>query len=199
VGKALKGVPRHELFLATKCFFPMSDLPNDRGLSRKHIVESCRASLRRLGTDYVDLYQCHRYDPAAPLDETLRALEDLVRWGDALYVGVSEWTAAQITDGVRRQEARGFDRFVSNQPQYSLLRRQVEKEVLPRCAAEGLGLVVFSPLAQGVLTGKYKPGAKPPAGTRAYDEKGGGAHFIQGLLKDGELLKRVQKLAPLAA
>jgi aryl-alcohol dehydrogenase-like predicted oxidoreductase len=195
VGAALKGLPRKDFVLATKCFFPMAEGPNDRGLSRKHIYESCNASLQRLGVDYVDLYQCHRYDESVPLEETLRALEDLVRWGKTLYVGVSSWSAAQIADAARLAEARGYAPLVSNQPVYNIINHDVEREVMARCAAEGLGLVVYSPLAQGVLTGKYKPGQKPPRGTRASDNEAN--RFMRSMLND-QLLAKVAKLEPLA-
>ncbi len=167
VGRALKGFARESYFLATKVYFPMGDGPNDRGLSRKHIVEQCHASLRRLGVDYVDLYQCHRYDTETPLEETLRALDDLVRQGKVLYVGVSEWSADQISDALKIADEMGFDRIVSNQPRYNMIQRHIERRVMPLCEVEGVGQVVFSPLGQGVLTGKYRPGEAPAEGTRA--------------------------------
>jgi voltage-dependent potassium channel beta subunit len=168
LGRALAGLPRKDLVLATKVFWPTGDGPNDRGLSRKHVVESCHASLRRLGTDYVDVYQCHRFDPDVPLEETVRAMEDLVRAGKALYWGVSVWTGAQIAEGIRI--ARGFGGYgpIVNQPEYNLLDRSIEAEVLPVSRREGVGQWVFSPLAQGVLTGKYGKGAVP-AGSRGAD------------------------------
>ncbi|HVB26665.1 MAG TPA: aldo/keto reductase family protein [Mycobacteriales bacterium] len=196
LGRALTGVPRKDYVLATKVFWPTGPGPNDRGLSRKHLTESLHASLRRLGTDYVDLYQAHRYDPSTPLEETLRTFEDLVRAGKVLYIGVSEWTAAQIADALRIAEHRGFDRIISSQPQYSMLWRVIEAEVIPLCEREGIGQIVWSPIAQGVLTGKYLPGAAPPAGSRATD--GTGAGFVKGWLRD-EVLTRVQQLAPIAA
>jgi aryl-alcohol dehydrogenase-like predicted oxidoreductase len=171
VGAALKNFARDSYVLATKVFFPMGDGPNDRGLSRKHIMEQCHLSLKRLGTDYIDLYQCHRYDENVPLEETLRALDDLVSQGKVLYVGVSEWSAAQIGDALQLADKMNLDRIVSNQPYYNMMGRGLEEEVLPLCEREGIGQVVFSPLAQGVLTGKYKPGQKPPEGTRASDPK----------------------------
>lgn len=198
VGKALKDIPRKDYVLATKCFFPMSEGVNDRGLSRKHITEACDASLERLGVDTVDLYQCHRYDETVPLEETLQALDDLVRWGKVRYVGVSNWSAAQIADGLRTAEAMGLDPIVSDQPVYNIVNRGIEDEILPRCAMEGVGLVVYSPLAQGVLTGKYKPGEAPPEGSRATDTKGGGKRFVSRMLSDRELLERVQQLRPVA-
>src|SRR5579872_3249042 len=165
VGKALRKYDRETYVVATKVYFPMSDgpMPNNSGLSRKHIMEQCEASLRRLGLDYIDLYQCHRYDPETPLEETLRALDDLVRQGKVLYVGFSQWTASQIEDAVAFQVAHNLNRFVSSQPYYNLLGRDAEKAVIPVCEREGIGQIVYSPLAQGLLTGKYKPGQPPPA------------------------------------
>src|SRR6266545_5197119 len=175
LGRALKGQRRESLEIFTKVFWPTADGPNDRGLSRKHIVESINGSLRRLGTDYVDLYQAHRFDYETPLEETLRAFDDLVRQGKVLYVGVSEWRAEQITQELKVADEMGFDRIVSNQPQYSMLWRVIEAEDVPLSQQEGIGQIVFSPLSQGVLTGKYRPGAAPPAGSRATDEKSGAA------------------------
>lgn len=195
VGRALRGVPRHSIELFTKVYWPVGDGPNDRGLSRKHIMEACHASLRRLGTDYVDLYQAHRYDYETPLEETLRAFDDLVRQGKVNYVGVSEWTAEEIADALQIADDMGFDRIVSNQPQYSLLWRVIEAEVLPLCEREGIGQIVWSPLAQGVLTGKYQPGTPPPEGSRATDQTGSG--LISWLLRD-EVLRPVQQFAELA-
>ena len=153
--------------LATKVFWPMGEGPNDRGLSRKHIIEQANASLKRLDVDYVDLYYCHRFDPETPLEETLRALDDLVRQGKVLYVGVSEWTAEQISEAVHLADKKLLDRIVVNQPQYSMLYRKIENEVIPVSKKHGIGQVVWSPLAQGVLTGKYKKGAQLPEGSRA--------------------------------
>lgn len=197
LGEALAGVRRESYELATKVFWPTGPGANDRGLSRKHIIESCHASLRRLRTDYIDLYQAHRYDVETPLEETLRAFDDLVRQGKVLYVGVSEWTASQIAEALRIADEMGFDRIVSNQPQYNMLWRVIEAEILPLARKEGIGQLVFSPLAQGVLTGKYRPGEPPPPGSRATDEKGG-ATFISRWLRD-DVLARVQQLQPLAA
>ncbi|MEU4164408.1 aldo/keto reductase family protein [Actinoplanes sp. NPDC026670] len=197
LGEALRPVRRSSVEIATKVCLPTGDGPNDRGLSRKHITESCHASLRRLGTDYVDLYQAHRFDERTPLDETLVAFDDLVRQGKVLYLGVSEWTAPQIQAALDLAGDSGLrSRIVSNQPQYNMLWRVIEPEVLPLCRREGLGQVVFQPLAQGVLTGKYLPGRPPPAGSRA---AGGGRapQFIRRVLGD-ELLDRVQRLRPLA-
>ncbi|HEX8234616.1 MAG TPA: aldo/keto reductase family protein [Abditibacteriaceae bacterium] len=196
VGAALKNFARDSYVLATKVYFPMGDGPNDRGLSRKHIMEQCHLSLKRLGTDYIDLYQCHRYDENVPLEETLRALDDLVSQGKVLYVGVSEWNAAQIGDALQLADKLNLDRIVSNQPYYNMLGRGLEKEVLPLCDREGIGQVVFSPLAQGVLTGKYKPGQKPPEGTRAGDPKQN--QFLNGGNLDEEQLQKVEKLKPIA-
>jgi aryl-alcohol dehydrogenase-like predicted oxidoreductase len=195
LGRALAGVRRESIEISTKVYWPTGPNPNERGLSRKHIVESCHASLRRLQTDHVDLIQAHRYDYEAPLEETLRAFDDLVRQGKVHYVGVSEWTAAQIAEALRVADDMGFDRIVSNQPQYSLLWRVIEAEVLPLCQAEGIGQIVFSPLAQGVLTGKYRPGAPLPDASRATAEEGSEA--IGWLLRD-EVLEPVQEFAALA-
>lgn len=192
---ALEGVPRHRLVLATKAFFPMSEDPNDRGLSRKHLFESVHASLRRLGTDYLDLHQCHRADPSVPIEETVRAYEDLIRQGKVLYWGVSEWDARQIADALHGADRCGAYRPISSQPQYSILRRGIEREVLPLCAGEGIGQIVWSPLAQGVLTGKYRPGNDAP-GTRAADPFQ--ARFMEAFLAE-DVLGRVEQLRPLAA
>jgi voltage-dependent potassium channel beta subunit len=194
LGRAVRDLPRHRLVIATKCFFPASEDPNDRGLSRKHVVESVERSLRRLGTDYVDLHQCHRPDPATPMEETVRAYEDLIRQGKVLYWGVSEWRAADIVDACRTADAWRAYRPVSNQPQYNLMRRQIEREVLPVSKREGLGQIVFSPLGQGVLTGKYS-GGEVPSGTRAADPERN--RFMSAYLEDGELAK-VDRMAPLA-
>jgi aryl-alcohol dehydrogenase-like predicted oxidoreductase len=196
VGAALKNFARDSYVLATKVYFPMGDGPNDRGLSRKHIMEQCHLSLKRLGTDYIDLYQCHRYDENVPLEETLRALDDLVSQGKVLYVGVSEWNAQQIGAALQLADKLNLDRIVSNQPYYNMMGRGLEKEVLPLCEREGIGQVVFSPLAQGVLTGKYKPGQKPPEGTRAADPKQN--QFMNGGNLDEAQLQNVEKLKPIA-
>jgi voltage-dependent potassium channel beta subunit len=194
LGAALRGVPRHRVVIATKAFFPMSEGANDRGLSRKHLFESVHASLRRLGTDYVDLHQCHRADPDTPLEETVRAYDDLVRQGKVLYWGVSEWDDARITEAVRLARELGAHAPSSNQPQYSILRREIEHAVLPACEREGLGQIVWSPLAQGVLTGKYRAGERP-AGTRAAHPFQ--ARFMESFLAP-EILARVDALRPLA-
>jgi aryl-alcohol dehydrogenase-like predicted oxidoreductase len=193
--EALAGYDRSSYVLATKVFHPMGDGPNDRGLSRKHVVEQCHASLRRLGTDYIDLYQCHRYDDEVPLDETLRAFDDLVRQGKVLYAGVSEWSAGQIGDALGLADDLGLDRIVSNQPEYSILQRRIEAEVVPFCASEGVGQVVWSPLAQGVLTGKYRKGEPPPSDSRAASRRMGG--FVGHWLTD-EVLDAVERLRVVA-
>ncbi len=195
LGRALRGQRRESLEISTKVYWPTGPGPNDRGLARKHIMESVHASLRRLQTDYVDLYHAHRFDFETPLEETLRAFDDLVRQGKVLYVGVSEWTAEQIESALQIADDMGFDRLVSNQPQYSLLWRVIEAEVVPLCEREGIGQIVFSPLAQGVLTGKYRPGQPPPAGSRATSANG--SDFIADLLVD-EVLEPVQEFAALA-
>src|SRR3954447_3940420 len=196
LGRALAGERRESLEICTKVFGRTGPGQNDSGLSRKHITESCNASLQRLQTDYVDLYQAHRFDFATPLDETLRAFDDLVRAGKVLYVGVSEWTAAQISDALEIAGQMGFDRIVSNQPQYSMLWRIIEGEIVPLCEKEGIGQIVWSPIAQGVLTGKYEPGGELPAGSRATDPQGG-ADDIKWLLDDN-ILRHVQNLKPIA-
>lgn len=194
LGRALRAIPRHQLVIATKAFFPMSERPNDRGLSRKHLFESVEASLRRLGTDYLDLHQCHRPDPATPVEETVCAYEDLIRQGKVLYWGVSEWSAAGIVDACRVADARRAYRPISNQPQYSILRRQIEREVLPVCEREGLGQVVFSPLGQGVLSGKYAGGSRPDESRGADTER----NQFMGRYLEAETLARVEELRPLA-
>jgi len=195
LGKALGSVRRESVVISTKVYWPVGDGPNDRGLSRKHVTESLHASLRRLNTDYIDLYQAHRYDHETPLAETLRAFDDLVRAGKVLYVGVSEWRAEEITAALRIADQMGFDRIVSVQAQYNMLWRVVEPEVLPLCAAEGLGHLAFSPVAQGALAGKYLPSAAPPPDSRARDLVG--SQLIARWLND-PVLTAVQRLAPLA-
>ena len=196
LGRALHGVRRESIEIFTKVYWPTADGPNDRGLSRKHITESLHASLRRLGTDYLDLYQAHRYDHETPIEETMRAFDDLVRAGKVLYVGVSEWRAEEISAALRAADELGLDRIVSNQPQYNMLWRVIEAEVVPLCEKEGIGQLVFSPIAQGVLTGKYRLGDPPPADSRATDPSGSG--FIKRLLRD-DVLTAVQRLSPIAA
>lgn len=196
LGRALKGVRRESYELFTKVYFPTGTGKNDRGLSRKHIMESCHASLKRLKTDHIDLYQAHRFDYETPLEETLGAFDDLVRQGKVSYIGFSEWNAEQIQDALKIQDERGYNRFVSSQPQYSALWRVIESEVVPLSQREGIGQIVWSPMAQGILTGKYLPGAKPPAGSRATDKKSG-AGFISRWMRD-EVLEAVQRLKPIA-
>ncbi|MFY1681225.1 aldo/keto reductase family protein [Micromonospora sp. WMMD730] len=195
LGKALAGERREGLEIFTKVFWPTGPGRNDRGLSRKHIMESINGSLRRLQTDYVDVYQAHRYDYSTPLEETMEAFADVVHAGKAHYIGVSEWKASQL------REAHALARelripLVSNQPQYSMLWRVIEAEVVPASEELGISQIVWSPMAQGVLSGKYLPGQPPPAGSRATDEKSG-ANFIAQWLND-EVLTRVQQLKPLA-
>ena len=196
LGRALAGLPRARLVLATKCFFPVSDDPNDRGLSRKHLFESVHASLRRLGTDYLDLHQCHRPDPETPLEETVRAYEDLIRQGKVLYWGVSQWSedlaarACQIADATR-----GY-RPISNQPQYSLLSRSIERSLIDAHARVGIGQIVWSPLAQGVLTGKYGTGARP-SGSGSGADFATRARFVDPLLTEANLA-RVERMRGVA-
>jgi aryl-alcohol dehydrogenase-like predicted oxidoreductase len=195
LGRALAGQRREGLEIFTKVYWPTGEGRNDRGLSRKHIMESINGSLRRLQTDYVDLYQAHRYDYETPLEETMEAFADVVRSGKALYIGVSEWRASEIRAGHALARELNIP-LVSNQPQYNMLWRIIEAEVIPTSEELGLGQVVFSPIAQGVLTGKYQPGQAPPEGSRATDEKSG-AFFIKRWLTD-EVLSTVQRLRPLA-
>ncbi|KAA0976474.1 aldo/keto reductase [Paeniglutamicibacter gangotriensis] len=197
LGTALKSQRRESLEVFTKVYWPVGPKgPNDTGLSRKHIMEGINGSLRRLQMDYVDLYQAHRYDHQTPLEETIGAFADVVRSGKALYIGVSEWNAEQLRAGQVLAKAAGFS-LVSNQPQYSALWRVIEAEVIPAAADLGMSQVVWSPMAQGVLSGKYLPGQDAPAGSRATDKKGG-ANTISRFLDD-TVLERVQKLAPIAA
>ncbi|TQJ50627.1 aldo/keto reductase family protein [Phycicoccus sp. SLBN-51] len=196
LGEALKGERRESLEIFTKVYWPTGPKgKNDTGLSRKHVMESINGSLQRLQTDYVDLYQAHRYDTETPLEETMQAFADIVRQGKALYIGVSEWTADQIRAGVELSRELGFQ-LVSNQPQYSMLWRVIEGEVVPTSKELGVSQIVWSPIAQGVLTGKYKPGEQPPAGSRATDEKGG-ADMISRFMRD-DVLTGVQQLQPVA-
>jgi len=196
LGKALKGYRRESYELFTKVYWPTGPGKNDRGLSRKHIIESCNASLKRLQTDHIDLYQMHRFDVETPLEESLSAFDDLVRQGKVLYVGFSEWNAKQIADALKIQDARGYTRFISSQPQYSMLWRVIESEVIPVSQREGIGQIVWSPVAQGVLTGKYLPGKKAPAGSRATDKRGG-ANMISRWMNN-DVLEAVQRLKPIA-
>ena len=196
LGEALSGERRDSLEVFTKVYWPVGPGgKNDVGLSRKHIMRSIDGSLERLRTDYVDVYQAHRYDYETPLEETMQAFADVVRAGKALYVGVSEWTADQIRAGHALAEDLGVQ-LVSNQPQYSMLWRVIESDVVPTCEELGVSQVVFSPIAQGVLTGKYQPGAQPPEGSRARDEKGG-ADMVKRYLRD-DVLEAVQRLKPVA-
>jgi L-glyceraldehyde 3-phosphate reductase len=197
LGEALAGLPRADYVLATKCYWPQSDKPNDRGLSRKHIFDQVEKSLRRLRTDFVDIFYCHRYDTETRLEETLRALDDLVTQGKVLYYGISEWTAAQIADGVHTARALGLDPIAVDQPNYNLLHRHIEAEIMPLCAREGIGLAVFSPLAQGLLTGKYRAGDPPPPDSRGAHPQAGRA--MQRLLQNAELMARVERLRAVAA
>jgi aryl-alcohol dehydrogenase-like predicted oxidoreductase len=196
LGDALKNERRESLEILTKVYWPTGPKGhNDTGLSRKHIMESINGSLTRLKTDYVDLYQAHRYDYETPLEETMQAFADVVRQGKALYIGVSEWNAAQLREGQALAKQLGYS-LVSNQPQYSMLWRVIEGEVVPASEELGISQIVFSPVAQGILTGKYKPGAPFPEGSRATDEKGG-ADMVKRFLSD-DLLTRVQALQPVA-
>ncbi|PCN47539.1 aldo/keto reductase [Curtobacterium sp. 'Ferrero'] len=196
LGEALKGERRQSLEIFTKVYWPAGPKGhNDVGLSRKHIMESIDGSLERLQTDYVDLYQAHRYDHETPLEETMQAFADVVRQGKALYIGVSEWNAEQIRAGAALAKELGFQ-LISNQPQYSMLWRVIEGEVVPASKQLGLSQIVWSPIAQGVLTGKYKPGQPLPEGSRATDEKGG-ADMIKRFMRD-EVLEAVQRLQPVA-
>ena len=190
LGEALSGVDRESYILGTKAFFPMPD--GGRGLSAAQIRKQADASLKRLRTDYVDLYQCHRYDSKVPLEETMEALTDLVKQGKARYLGFSEWTAEQIEAAMA---IPGVERFVSSQPEYSILYRKIEPEILEVCERHGVSQIVWSPLAQGALTGKYKPGARPPAGSRAANDSMG---KWMGRWRDDEVLEAVQRLRPIA-
>jgi aryl-alcohol dehydrogenase-like predicted oxidoreductase len=194
LGRALKGQRREGLEIFTKVYWPTGPGRNDRGLSRKHITESCHASLQRLQTDHIDLYQAHRYDSTVPLEETMTAFADLVRAGKVLYIGVSEWRAEEIAAGAALARELGIQ-LISNQPQYSMLWRVIESEVVPTSVEEGVGQIVWSPIAQGVLTGKYLPGQQPPADSRAGDARVGGS--MKSFLTD-DILTRVQQLRPIA-
>ncbi|HCX83598.1 MAG TPA: aldo/keto reductase [Micrococcales bacterium] len=197
LGRALAGQRRESLEIFTKVYFPTGPKgPNDTGLSRKHIRDSVHGSLRRLGTDYIDLYQCHRFDYETPLEETFGAFADLVHQGKVLYIGVSEWTAEQLREGHAIAKDLGIQ-LVSNQPQYSMLWRVIEGKVVPTSTELGISQVVWSPMAQGVLSGKYLPGQPVPEGSRATDEKSG-ANFIKSFLRE-EVLEAVQRLKPVAA
>jgi voltage-dependent potassium channel beta subunit len=195
-GQLLKDRKRSDFILATKVFFPMGPGPNDRGLSRKHVFEQCHASLKRLQTDYIDLYQCHRHDPETPIEETIRTMEDLLRQGKILYWGFSEWPAEEIEKAIRVADEHGWTRPATSQPGYSLLRRGPEEAVFPLTLKHGIGNLAFSPLAQGALTGKYKPGQPYPATSRAGDDRQN--KFIQKYVDDQTLLEKIQRLQSIA-
>ncbi|UYZ13980.1 aldo/keto reductase family protein [Brevibacillus sp. WF146] len=195
VGEALRKYPRESYVLATKVWGPMGDRPNDRGLSRKHIMEQCEASLKRLGLDYIDVYYCHAFDNDTPMEETLRAMDDLVRQGKVLYVGISNWTAAQIAEAVSIMDKYLLHRIVANQPLYNMFAREIEKEIIPLCERNGIGQVVYSPLAQGVLAGKYRTVNDAPAVSRAADKHGN--QTVKSWLKE-ENLRKVERLRPIA-
>ena len=195
LGRALAGVPRESIEVFTKVYWPTGAGVNDRGLSRKHIMHSIDASLKRLKLEHVDLYQAHRFDVETPLEETMLAFADIVRQGKALYIGVSEWDADQITRGAALARELKVP-FISNQPQYSMLWRVIEQEVIPASQDAGMSQIVWSPMAQGILSGKYLPGQPPPAGSRATDELSG-KNFIARWMND-DVLTRVQKLKPIA-
>ncbi|MFM8778915.1 MAG: aldo/keto reductase family protein [Acidimicrobiaceae bacterium] len=195
LGRALVGVPRESIEVFTKVYWPTGSGVNDRGLSRKHIMHSIDASLKRLKLEHVDLYQAHRFDVETPLEETMLAFADIVRQGKALYIGVSEWDADQITRGAALARELKVS-FISNQPQYSMLWRVIEQEVIPASQDAGMSQIVWSPMAQGILSGKYLPGQPPPAGSRATDELSG-KNFIARWMND-DVLTRVQKLKPIA-
>jgi len=194
LGEVLASRPRDSYILATKLFFPMND--EDHGLSREQVFKQIDASLARLRTDHVDLYQCHRYDEETPLEETMAALTEVVRAGKARYIGFSEWTGEQVKAALDLSREKGYERFVSSQPQYSMLWRVPEAEVIPLCKANGSSQIVWSPLAQGALTGKYKPGEPPPEGTRATSERMG---QMMGEWRDDAVLEAVQRVVPIAA
>src|SRR4051794_2016450 len=194
LGDALKDRPRDSYVLATKLFFPMDDTGENQGLSRDQVFKQIDDSLGRLRTDYVDLYQCHRYDRETPLEETMEALTEVVRQGKARYLGFSEWTAEQIQAALDLARDRGYEKFVSSQPHYSILWRVIEPEIIDICARNGISQIVWSPLGQGVLTGKYRPGEPPPADTRAASEQMGWA--MDDLRRD-DVLEAVQRLRPI--
>ena len=196
LGEALKAYPRSSYVVATKVFFPMGEGPNDRGLSRKHIIEQCDASLKRLGMDYIDLYQCHRFDPEVPMEETLYALDDLVRQGKVLYTGVSEWTAAQIEQAAGIRKEHKLRPLISNQPIYNMLERYIEDEIIDVSHKNGMSQIVFSPLAQGVLTGKYKPNSEKPVDSRAANDT---TNFVINSYFQNDVLECVQRLNTLAS
>jgi 1-deoxyxylulose-5-phosphate synthase len=195
LGDVLQSRPRDSYVLATKLYFPMDDTGTNQGLSRAQVEKQIDDSLRRLRTDYVDLYQCHRYDRNTPLEETMAALTDVVNAGKARYIGFSEWNAAQIRAALDLSREQGYAKFVSSQPQYSMLHREPEREIFPLCKAEGISQIVWSPLAQGALTGKYKPGAPPPEGSRATSRQMGS--MMSNWLEE-DVLETVQRLVPIS-
>ena len=195
LGDVLEGRPRDSYVLATKLYFPMDDSGENEGLSREQVLKQIDESLARLRTDHVPLYQCHRYDTETPLEETMAALTEVVRAGKARYIGFSEWSAGQIQASLDLSRAHGYEKFVSSQPQYSLLWRRPEDEVIPLCAANGISQIVWSPLAQGALTGKYRPGEPPPEGSRATSRRMG---RMMGSWLSDDVLERVQRLLPIA-
>ncbi|WP_268963268.1 aldo/keto reductase family protein [Qaidamihabitans albus] len=195
LGRALDRMPRERLVVASKVCLPVGDGPLDRGLSRKHVTAQLDASLRRLNMDYVDLYQCHRFDPDTPLDETIRTMDDLIRVGKIHYWGVSEWAADQIEAAMALCEAHGWSPPISDQPQYSLLWRGIEPEVLPTCRRLGMGVIAWSPLAMGVLTGKYSDASDAPVGTRG---QGSAGHFLDRYLRRPDVLPAVGRFRDLA-
>ncbi|MFL5963695.1 MAG: aldo/keto reductase family protein [Gaiellaceae bacterium] len=195
LGDVLQNRPRDSYVLATKLYFPMDDTGENQGLSRTQVEKQIDDSLRRLRTDYVDLYQCHRYDRNTPLEETMAALTEVVRSGKARYIGFSEWSAKQIQAALDLSREQGYAKFVSSQPQYSMLHRDPERDVFPLCKANGISQIVWSPLAQGALTGKYKPGAPPPEGSRATSRQMGG--MMSNWLEQ-DVLDTVQRLVPVA-
>ncbi|MNW48720.1 L-glyceraldehyde 3-phosphate reductase [compost metagenome] len=196
MGAALRPYPRSSYVLSSKVYFPMGEGPNDRGLSRKHIMEQCEASLKRMGVDYIDIYFCHRFDPNTPVEETLRALDDLTSQGKILYSAVSEWSAAQIAEAVGIGKLLNLRSLISNQPIYNLFERYIEEDVMDVSEQAGIGQIVFSPLAQGILTGKYKPGQQAPAGTRGANESVN--QVISSYLRD-DVLAVVQELNDLSS
>ncbi|MFE5324517.1 aldo/keto reductase family protein [Paenibacillus sp. NPDC056579] len=191
MGQALSQYPRESYVLATKVFNKMGEGPNDRGLSRKHIMEQCDASLKRLGADYIDIYYCHRYDKETPLEETLRALDDLVTQGKVLYIGVSEWSPAQIVEAYAIADKLLLDKIIVNQPVYNMFNRYIEKEIIPIGKEKGYGQVVFSPLAQGLLTGKYRLGQPVPADSRAASKNWGEKQLNETNLTKVEGISRI--------
>jgi aryl-alcohol dehydrogenase-like predicted oxidoreductase len=192
LGEILRPIPRSKIVVATKAYWPVGDKPTERGLSRKRVMDAVHGSLRRLGMEYVDIWFCHRYDADTPVEETLRAIDDLIRQGKILYAGVSEWTAAQLQEGLAVADQLGIARYIVNQPHYNILAADIEAEILPLARREGIGQVVFSPLAQGLLTGKYRRGEPPPKGSRAAQYK-----TMQESLTDRNLAK-VERLSKVA-